>query len=80
LTPAKQKLADVNCVPIRFKPGDRILVRMFQRTSREDMKKIRRTVERWAGSHVEVLVVDCTQMEIKIEQQGQIQEGIRAGR
>jgi hypothetical protein len=73
----RARLADVKCIPYRFKPGDRVLVNVHRPMDRFDLKKIRRTVERWAGSHVEVLVMDCTQMEMKVEQQRNIlREGI----
>ena len=64
----RPRLADVQCTRMQFQPGDRLLVKVFQPKTPSEMKKIRKMVERWAGSHVEVLVVDVTQMEIRIEQ------------
>lgn len=61
------KLADVQCTPIRFEPGDRILVRVHQRITPQQSKQIRRTVEKWAGNIVEVLVIDMTLMDIEIQ-------------
>jgi hypothetical protein len=61
------RLADVNCTRIAFNPGARILVRLRRPMDAEAKKKLRRTVERWAGGGVEVLIVDPAEMEISIE-------------
>lgn len=64
---AKPKLMDVKLSPVRFQPGDRVIVRVHHRISQEEARKIQKTVEKWAGDHVEVLVVDLTAMEVTIE-------------
>ncbi len=63
------KLAEVHCTPIRFEPGDRVLVRLRQTLTRDQRKRLQRTVEKWAGSHVEVLLIDLTIMDIEIQKQ-----------
>lgn len=63
---AKRLLADVSCTPIRFQPGDRILVRCKYPLTAEQRRRVQRAVERWAGGQVEVLVIDLTKEEIEI--------------
>jgi hypothetical protein len=64
LTP---RLADVRCTRIAFNPGERILVQLRMPMDLEAKKKLRRTVEKWAGGGVEVLIVDPAEMEVSIE-------------
>ena len=62
------RLADVQCTRMQFGPGDRLLVRVRQGPiSGEANRKIHRMVQKWAGDHVEVLVIDLTQLEIEVE-------------
>lgn len=61
------RLADVQCSRLRFESGDRIIVRSFHPLNSEERKKLRRTVERWAGVDVEVLIVDTSQFDVRIE-------------
>ena len=60
------RLADVKCFPIRFQPGDRVLVRVLQSMDQSSLQKLKRTVEKWAGDHVEVLVIDTTRLDLEI--------------
>ncbi len=66
------KLADVQCTRLQFQPGDRILVKVYQPLGRDQRKKLRRTVEKWAGTDVEVLIVDATAFDVQIEKKGVI--------
>lgn len=61
------RLADVQCTPFRFQPGDRILVKVKHPITNEQAARIRKTVEKWAGNMVEVLVTDTTLMEIEVD-------------
>lgn len=63
------RLADVCCTPVHFQPGDRIIVRLYQRMDGESMARLKRTVERWSGGQTEVLVVDTTIADLEIQQQ-----------
>jgi hypothetical protein len=64
---AVPRLADVHCTRIKFEPGERLLVQLRQPLDPEAKKKLRKTVERWAGDHVEVLIVDPAIMEVSVE-------------
>lgn len=64
----RPRIANVQCSPVRFRPGDRVIVRVFQRLDKDATKRIRQSVQRWAGGDVEVLIVDCTLMEVSVEQ------------
>ncbi len=61
------RLADVQCTRLKFLPGDRILVRSKHRLDRAAQRKLRRTVERWAGAAVEVLIVCLPDVDVEIE-------------
>jgi len=66
LSKARPRLADVQCSRMQFQPGDRVLVKVHlsQPMTREDERRVRKMVERWAGDYVEVLVIDTTLMEV----------------
>jgi hypothetical protein len=61
-------LANVNCTRYQFMPGDRILVEMYRNFSGEEIKKFRRTIEKWAGCEVEVLFYNANEVKIRVEQ------------
>jgi len=61
------RLADVKCVPMRFQPGDRLLVHTRGLLDPAARKSLQRTVEKWAGDHVEVLIIDQTRVRIEYE-------------
>jgi hypothetical protein len=61
------KLMDVNCVPMRFESGQRLLVKTRVPVDAAERKKIHKMVQCWAGDHVEVLVIG-PQLEIQVEQ------------
>lgn len=60
------KLAEVQCTPLRFEPGDRILVKVKQPLSRDQVINLRKSIEKWAGPDVEVYIVDVSLMELEI--------------
>lgn len=64
---ARARLADVQCSRFEFKPGDRVVVRVFRPMSKEESVKLKRAVERWAGNCVEVLIVNALEMSIHVE-------------
>lgn len=61
------RLADVQCSRLQFQPGDRILVRCYRRLSEEQEKKLKKSVERWAGNCVEVLVINALEVSVDVE-------------
>lgn len=61
------KLADVQCSRLQFQPGDRILVRCHRKLSDEEERKLRRSVERWAGNCVEVLVINALEVSVEVD-------------
>ena len=67
LTHPNPKLADVQCTRLKFQPGDRVIVRVFRQISLEQEKRLKRTVEKWAGDVVEVLVINGLEMSIDVE-------------
>lgn len=62
----RPKIADVQCTRLKFEPGDRILVRTYVQLSREQIKKLRRSIEKWAGVAVEVLIINATEIDLEI--------------
>jgi len=71
----RPRLAEVQCSRLQFEAGDRIIVRSFHPLSSERRKKLRKTVERWAGVDVEVLIVDTSQFDVEVEKNRGIHVG-----
>ena len=68
----KPRLADVQCSRLQFQPGDRILVRSYHKLDVSETRKLRKTIEKWAGVSVEVLIYDGTEMEITVEKENKV--------
>jgi len=64
---SKPRIADVQCERLQFQPGDRILVRSHHRLSYDQEKKMRKSIQKWAGCEVEVLIICLLDMDIDIE-------------
>ena len=65
----RPRIANIDCSKIRFQPGDRLLVRSFHRLDKYDKEKLRKSIQKWAGEGVRILII-CTQdLDISIEQQ-----------
>lgn len=67
LTHPNPRLADVQCSRLQFQPGDRVIVRVYRPIDSVQEKRLKRTVERWAGDQVEVLVINALEMSINVE-------------
>ena len=65
---ARPTIAEVNCTRLQFDPGDRILVRTTRRLDKDQIKKMRQQLTKWAGCEVEILIVCILDMDISIEQ------------
>ncbi len=64
---AKQCIADVQCSRLQFEPGDRILVRSNYRLDNDAMRRLRKSIIKWAGCEVEVLIICLLDFDIEIE-------------
>lgn len=64
------RLADVNCTRYKFDPGDRIVVRTRGQVTRDQEKKIRASICKWAGCEVEVLIVNVLVMDLEVLKRG----------
>ncbi len=60
------RLAQIDCSRIRFLPGDRVIVKVNCVLDDQDRRKILTAVQRWAGSDVEVLVVELPKFDLEI--------------
>jgi hypothetical protein len=67
LTHPNPRLADVQCSRLKFEPGDRVIVRVYRPIDSVQEKRLKRTVERWAGDQVEVLVINALEMSVNVE-------------
>ena len=65
---AQPRLADLSCKQIRFRPGDRVIVRCHHKLDQNSHLRLRRAVQKWAGEDVEVLIYNPKEMDITIEQ------------
>ncbi len=72
-----RRLADVQCSRIEFKPGDRVIAKVHHKLTRDDRKKLEKTIKAWAGKEVRVLIVDTTFMEIEIDRRSE--QGLSSG-
>ncbi len=63
----RPRLADVSCSKVHFDPGDRIIVRTFHQLNIEEKKKLTKTIQKWAGCEIEVLIYCILDMEMEIE-------------
>lgn len=63
----KPRLAEVQCLPVELKSGDRIIVRLKQSLDVKATKKLYETVQKWAGKDVLILIIDETIMDLQIE-------------
>ena len=61
------RLAEVRCERIKFDPGDRILVRTTHRLSPEQTTRLRKTIQKWAGCELEILIYSLADMDLRIE-------------
>lgn len=66
------RIADVQCSRLVFQPGDRIIVRVNHRLEPEERRKLTRSVQRWAGADVEVLVICLLDMDLEVEHRNAI--------
>jgi len=62
-----RRLAEVSCSKVQFSPGDKLLVNVFFSMTNEEKKKLRITINKWAGCELNILIVDNTKMEITID-------------
>jgi hypothetical protein len=61
------RIADVQCSRLTFQPGDRILVRSHHRLDRDQERRLRSSIVKWAGCEVEVLIFCLLDMDIEVE-------------
>ena len=61
------KIANVQCSRLVFQPGDRLIVRVCSDLDRDQKRKLLQSVRKWAGTDVEVLLVDVRVFDIEIE-------------
>jgi F0F1-type ATP synthase delta subunit len=50
-----------------FRPGDRVLVTVHHRLDPEQRKRLTRSIQRWAGEDVEVLLHCPLDYDLKVE-------------
>jgi len=56
---------DLRCSLVDLKPGDKIVVWLKVAMDRDQVKTLRRKIEKWAGSGVEVLILDERVVEME---------------
>lgn len=61
------RIADVRCERIRFQPGDRVLVKCNHQLEPEQVRRLKRSIQRWAGTDVEVLIYNPLDISLEIE-------------
>ena len=74
----KQRLADVQCSRMQFEPGDKLIVNVNHPLDKDAHTRLMATIQKWAGVDVNILIVDRTQMQVRLEKakkQGEIYIG-----
>ncbi len=66
----RPRIADVKCSRLQFEPGDRILVRVYHKLDWDQTSKLRKSITKWAGCEVEVLIYNATEFDIQVEKPG----------
>jgi len=61
------RIADVKCQRLQFQPGDRVLVRSNHKLTVDEERKLRRSIVKWAGGEVEVLIYCILDVEVWVE-------------
>lgn len=65
---ARARLADVQCSRFEFRPGDRVVVRVFREISKDQERRLKRTVSRWARIDEDcVLIINALEMSLHVE-------------
>lgn len=64
--PAVPKIANVQLTKAEFKPGDRLIVRVYAKLDRQQKRKLRRTLQKWARD-TEILMVDMRLFDVEID-------------
>jgi len=72
----RAKIADVQCSRLKFQPGDRVLVRVYNRLDKDQAAKLRKGIQKWAGPDVEIMVYSPLDMEISVEKRSGIQGNV----
>lgn len=61
---------NANCQGLRFRPGDRIIVRVNQKIDKKQQVTLKKTIEDWAGPGVVVLIVQLPLLDLQVEHNG----------
>lgn len=61
------RIADVQCTRLQFQPGDRILVRSHHRMDEDQKRKLRRSIQKWAGCEVVILIINTMDFDLTVE-------------
>ena len=62
------RLADIQCKKLRFQAGDRLLVRTTHRLEPYEEKRLRQSIQKWAGVELEVMIYCMKDVQIDVEQ------------
>ena len=61
------RIADIRASRIQFQPGDRVTVKTMHRLDENERRKLIRSIKKWAGVEVEVLLICLLDFDIEIE-------------
>ena len=65
--PVMPRIADINCSKIKFDAGDRIIVRSFHRMDTEQIRKLKKSICKWAGVEVEIFVICLRDFDMVVD-------------
>ena len=67
LTNRPPGIADVQCRRMTFQPADRIIVRVRDKLDSYQKKRLRKSVRKFAGCEVEVLIINELEMDFEVQ-------------
>lgn len=60
-------IADVQCQRLKFQPGDPVLVRTYHKLDKDQKRKLQRSIIKWAGCEVRVMIINCLEMDLEFQ-------------
>ena len=60
------QIADVQCSRLTFQPGDRIIVRVRVNLDNDQRRKLRKSVQKFAGCEVDELIINELEIDVEV--------------
>ena len=61
------QIADIQCSRLVLQPGDRLIARVQVNLDNDQIKRLRKSIQKWAGCEVEVLFINVNTLNIEVQ-------------